>query len=82
MSNVFDGVTVKVVGGLWWHVAECAKFLSGAWKCVTMTMAVISATMNQSASDLSIGMATNVIGRLQRCGVSKVETLSGEWMRD
>jgi hypothetical protein len=46
MSNVFDGVTVKVVGGLWWHVAECAKFLSGAWKCVTMTMAVISATMN------------------------------------
>jgi hypothetical protein len=77
-----DSVIVEVVGGLWWHVAEWAKSLGGAWRRMIWTMAVILAVMEPSTSDLSIGTGSKVIGRLWRDGVwrggvSKTETLDG-----
>jgi hypothetical protein len=61
-----------------WYVAEQAESLGRAWRRVTWTMSA----MDTSASDLSIGTTTKVIGRLWRGGVSKAETLDGAWKRD
>jgi hypothetical protein len=47
-----------------------------------MTMVVISAAMDTSALDISIGAATKIIRRLRRGGVSKAETLDGAWWCD
>lgn len=30
-ADLSDGVTVELVGGLWWGVAEQAETLGGAW---------------------------------------------------
>jgi hypothetical protein len=70
-ANLSNGVTIGVVEWPKWSVVECAEFLGGAWKRVTMTMEA----MEPSALDLPIGMTTKVIGWLWRCGVSKAETL-------
>jgi hypothetical protein len=63
-------------------VVEYAKILSGAWKRVTMTMAVISVAMKSSTSDLLIGAATKVIERFWRCVGLKAETLGGGCRRN
>jgi len=83
-ANLSDGVTVEVVRGLWWHVAEWAKSLGGAWRRMIWTMTVILEVMESPASDLLIGIGSKVIGRLWRDGVwrggvSKTETLDGRW---
>jgi len=58
------------------------------WKYVifgrrmTSSMVVISMAMDTSASDLSIDIATKVVGRLWRDGVLKTETLDDVWRRD
>jgi hypothetical protein len=43
---------------------------------------VVSAAMDTSASYLSIGACSKVIGPLWRGGVSKAKTLDGAWRCD
>jgi hypothetical protein len=50
-ADLSDGVTIEVVGGLWWHVVEWAKSLGGAWRRMIWTMAVILVAMEPSALD-------------------------------
>jgi len=82
VTDLFDGVTVEVVGGLWWHMAEWAKSLGSEWRRMILTMAMILVAMEPSTSNLSIGAGSKVIRRLWRDGVwrggvSKTETLDG-----
>jgi hypothetical protein len=87
VADLSNGLTSDVFGGMRWQVIEWAESLGGAWRCVTMTMAVILEAMEPSAFlEVAVGRSLEMVagGQVLKCrrgrfGLTPMSSTKSPW---